>query len=224
MSGGADPRAPRAAVAKGWAVTLVVAVMVGLAGAGLVTRAMDSDASGSGDTVGAAPADVVADGGEAEAVDGQDAIDLYAPGMVEALFERLGAEGVEGYLNVVVRPDRASFEVQTAPGARQYDEIAFNDGELGEPVPGGEIAESDELEDEVFAASDIAEGVVAAVTSQAADVAGLQGRQVSHVVIARDSSHRGVVTVTVHLESDDYGSSATLTWDGTGRHLLRDGS
>ncbi|NEE00306.1 DUF1707 domain-containing protein [Phytoactinopolyspora halotolerans] len=217
------PRSPsvRAAAVKGWLITLAASVAVGLAAGGVLASPL---ASGPDSAVRAGPAEAADDApAPADSDQAAGAVGMYSPGMLEALFSELAVEGVDEYVGVDLYPDRARFEVPAAPGAAQYDVIEFRDGSFTEREPGGEITSADTPQDAVFSASDLTEGVVTATAAAAADVAGLQGRPVSLVSVGRSSAYGAIVTISVHLEPDDYGDGAFVEWDSTGQHLLRDG-
>ncbi|WP_166356047.1 hypothetical protein [Phytoactinopolyspora limicola] len=206
----APDRAARA-TQRAWGVTIATGVMVGVLAAGVLIAAGNDGSTTTSETAPAMEGAVAA-----------DHMGLLEPGMVEALFGELEARGVTRYHAVSIRPDWATFEVEVAPGAIQYDTITYRDGGFGEREPAGEIDTDPDAT--YFEASALAPGVVGAAAARAAEVAGLPDRPVSYIRIDRQGWWRGILTVSVQLESDSYGSAAHVVWDGSGRHLLRDGS
>ncbi|WP_026877547.1 DUF1707 SHOCT-like domain-containing protein [Jiangella gansuensis] len=198
---GRNGRSPAALIVVG-----VVVLVVGLLGAAVLLAGGDSGRSASDDA--AVPAD-------------DATVNMFAPGALESLMGRLQKQGATAYESITVFADRADAYTQVAPNAPQYDRYTYDGGGLGESEPYGEVS-GDDL-GSFFTIEEFDPAVVASIAEQADDVAGLAGRGVSHVIIDRDSVH-GIVVIRAYVEGDAYGSGPMLVWDGTGQHLLDDGS
>lgn len=147
--------------------------------------------------------------------------DMFSTAELVRMWDALDGLPVAGVRSIYLHAEWADLEVQTAPGARTYDDIEY-DGAPGELAPGGQISE-DDPDAVFFPLGDVDPAVVAACAAGAAEIADRPDRDVELVVISRSSAYGGIVTIDVHLEADAYGVSSTLTWDHTGRHLLDDG-